>query len=330
MSVDVFGLGNALVDALVVLDERALLDEHALDRGTMHLVDDDRWHRVYDGVPKAGVAIHPGGSCANSVSTFARLGGEATFCGLVGTDDLADRYDQGLADVLGGHHLRRRPDAPTGKCLSLVSDADAQRTMITDLGTAMQLRPDEVPLDAVAGASWLHITGYLFTGGAMGDAALAALARAREAGTRVSFDLGDTFVIDHFREAVDHVIDEFADLVFMNEDEGRALAGADPERSLDQLGARAEIVVLKLGRRGSVIRRGAETFPVDARLVEAVDTTGAGDSYAGSFLFGMSRGWPLQACGDLASAVAARTVSQMGAVVRDATALIDLRDEIAP
>lgn len=330
MSVDVFGLGNALVDALVVLDERALLEENDLARGTMHLVEDDRWHRVYAHVPREQVAIHPGGSCANSVSTVARLGGSATFCGLVGTDELGDRYDEGLADVLGGHHLRRRPGAPTGKCLSLVSDADAERTMLTDLGTAMQLRPDEVPLDAVAGADWLHITGYLFTGGAMGDSALAALARAREAGTLISFDLGDTFVIDHFREAVDHVIDEFADVVFMNQEEGRALAGADPERSLDELGRRAETVVLKLGRRGSLVKRGDRVVSIEARLVEAVDTTGAGDSYAGGFLYGLTRGWPLPRCGALASAVAALTVSQMGGVVRDADALIRLRDEIAP
>lgn len=330
MSVDVFGLGNALVDALVVLDERAILVEHALDRGTMHLVEDDRWQRVYSHVPQDEVAIHPGGSCANSVSTVARLGGRATFCGLVGTDDLGDQYDAGLVDVLGAHHLRRRPGAPTGKCLSLVSDTDAERTMITDLGTAMQLQPDELPMQVVADAAWLHVTGYLFTGGAMGDSAIAALARAKEAGTLISFDLGDTFVIDHFRPAVDRVIDEFADVVFMNREEGRALAGADPEQSLDQLGARAETVVLKLGRRGSIIKRGDKVTPIDARVVDAVDTTGAGDSYAGGFLYGLTRGWPLKACGDLASAVAALTVSQMGGVVRDADALIALRDEIAP
>jgi sugar/nucleoside kinase (ribokinase family) len=330
MSVDVFGLGNALVDALVVLDERDLLREHDLDRGTMHLVDDGRWHRVYAGVPEEQVAIHPGGSCANSVSTVARLGGAATFCGLVGTDDLADRYDRGLAETLGDHHLRRRPGAPTGKCLSLVSDDDAERTMVTDLGTAMELRPDELPLEAVAGADWLHITGYLFTGGAMGDAAMAALAHAKEVGTRISFDLGDTFVIDHFRPAVDRVIDEYADVVFMNLEEGRALAGADPEQCLDALGERADTVVLKLGKRGSLIKHAGGVVPIEARRVEAVDTTGAGDSYAGGFLYGLVRGWPLETCGALASAVAALTVSQMGGVVRDADALIALRDEIAP
>ena len=330
MSVDVFGLGNALVDALVVLDERELLREHDLERGTMHLVDDARWHRVYGHVPGDQVAIHPGGSCANSVSTVARLGGASTFCGLVGTDDLGDRYDQGLTAVLGVHHLRRREGAPTGKCLSLVSDDDAERTMVTDLGTAMELSPEEVPLEAVAGARWLHITGYLFTGGAMGDSAMQALAQAKRAGTRISFDLGDTFVIDHFRPAVDRVIDEYADVVFMNREEGRVLVGADPEQSLDELGRRADTVVLKLGRRGSLIKHAGGVVQIEARRVEAVDTTGAGDSYAGGFLYGLARGWPLEACGALASAVAALTVSQMGGVVRDAGALIALRDEIAP
>jgi sugar/nucleoside kinase (ribokinase family) len=330
MGVDVFGLGNALVDALVVLDEKQLIRDHGLDRGTMHLVEDDRWQRVFAEVPQGDVAIHPGGSCANTVSTVARLGADATFCGLVGTDDLADRYDAGLTEVLGAHHLRRRPGAPTGKCLSLVGVDDAQRTMLTDLGTAMQLEPDELPMTEVAGSKWLHITGYLFTGGRMGDAAIAALERARAAGVKVSFDLGDTFVIDHFGDAVRRVIDGYTDVLFMNEEEGRALVGSDPVDALAGIAERVDVVVLKLGKRGSVVQRGAERIPIDAFLVDAVDTTGAGDTYAGGFLYGLSQGWPLEACGRLASAAASLTVSQMGGVVRDVDALARLRDSIAP
>ena len=330
MGVDVFGLGNALVDALVVLDEREIVQRHELKRGTMHLVSDAHWHGVYDEVPRQGVELHPGGSCANTGSTVSLLGGSATLWALVGQDELGDRYARGLDEVLGDHHLVRREGAPTGKCLSLVSSVDAERTMLTDLGTAMALEPEEVAMDAVEQARWLHVTGYLFTGGRMGDAAMAALDRALHAGTKVSFDLGDAFVIDHFRDAVERVIDRYADVVFMNEEEGRKLGAGDPAESLQSLGGRASTVVLKLGRRGSLIKHGSEIVPVEALQVEAVDTTGAGDSYAGGFLYGLSKGWSLESCGRLASAVAALTVGQVGGVIRDVDALAAVRDRIDP
>jgi sugar/nucleoside kinase (ribokinase family) len=330
MNVDVFGLGNALVDALVVLDDRPLLEKHQLKRGTMHLVSDERWRGVYAEVPKEGVVIHPGGSCANAVSTVALLGGTATFCGLVGTDDLAELYTAGLAAVLGEHLMVQRPGIHTGKCLSLISEDDAERTMLTDLGAAMELTPAEVPVDEVARSRWLHITGYLFTGGEMGAAAYAALDRALLAGTKVSFDVADAFVIDHFREAVDRVIERYADVVFMNEEEARKLGDGDAMESFRSLAKRVDTVVLKLGRRGSIIKRGDDVIPIEAITVDAIDTTGAGDSYAGGFLYGLSQGWPLDACGHLASAVAALTVSQLGGVIRDAAALAAVRSRVTP
>jgi sugar/nucleoside kinase (ribokinase family) len=327
---DVFGLGNALVDALVVLDEQDILVRHGLRRGTMHLVDDPVWQAVYGEVPRADVVLAPGGSCANTVSTVALLGGAATFCGLVGQDELGDSYDDGLSDVLGQHYLVRRAGSPTGKCLSLVSNEDAERTMLTDLGTSMALEPSDVPVAEVCESQWFHVTGYLFTGGRMGDAAMDALAKAHAEGTKISFDLGDTFVIKHFGDAVNKVIDDYASLVFMNREEGRALLGGDPEELLGDLSARVSVVVLKLGSEGSLVRCGDETLRISARRVEAVDTTGAGDSYAGGFLYGMAKGWDLSDCGKLASEVAALTVSQLGGVVRDRALLAAVLEAVAP
>jgi sugar/nucleoside kinase (ribokinase family) len=327
---DVFGLGNALVDALVVLDEQDILARHGLTRGTMHLVEDPVWQAVYGEVPRADVVLAPGGSCANTVSTVALLGGNATFCGLVGEDELGRGYDAGLGEVLGDHFLVQRAGSPTGKCLSLVSSSDAERTMITDLGTSMALEPGEVPVTEVCDSQWFHVTGYLFTGGRMGDAAMDALDSAVAEGTKISFDLGDTFVVNHFGEAADKVIDDYASLVFMNREEGRALLGGDPEELLGDLLERVEMVVLKLGAEGSLVARGEERIRIQAPRVEAIDTTGAGDAYAGGFLYGLAKGWTLEACGKLASAVAALTVSQVGGVVRDPSQLAAALAEVAP
>jgi sugar/nucleoside kinase (ribokinase family) len=322
LDVDVFGLGNALVDALVLLDDDApLLQRHGLWRGTMHLVDDARWHAVFSEVREHATEIHAGGSCANAVSTVSLLGGSGTFAGMVGDDALGATYERRLSEVLGVHHLRVRRGAPTGKCLSLVSRKDAERTMLTDLGTAMDLQPGELAPELPGRAGIFHLTGYLFTGGRMPETARMALDAAREAGVRISFDVADGFVVKGFRPVVDEIIENYASVVFMNEQEARLLGDGDPMRALHRIGGRVDTVVLKLGRRGSIVKNGEGIVPVEAVRVHAVDSTGAGDAYAGGFLFGLARGWDPGRCGRLASAAAALTVAQVGGVLRDAERL---------
>jgi sugar/nucleoside kinase (ribokinase family) len=247
----------------------------------------------------------------------AMLGGKSTFCGLVGADELGEAYASRLGEILGEHHLRTRGDVATGKCLSIISQDDAERTMLTDLGGAMELAAKELPVEAVETATWLHLTGYLFTGGQMGDAAMLALERAKRAGTSISFDVADAFVIQTCRETVEKVIRDYADVVFMNEEEARLLAGTDASDAVHKVSEWTETAVVKLGKRGSIIKRGELVISIDPVPVDAVDTTGAGDAYAGGFLYGLARGWELEACGHLASAVASLTVAQVGGVVRD-------------
>jgi sugar/nucleoside kinase (ribokinase family) len=321
MQIDVYGLGNALIDALVVGDDRPILDRHELRRGTMLLVDHDKWDQVYEEVRGGGVEMHPGGSCSNAVCTVAALGGSAGFCGLVGDDELGKRYAESLTALLGDNDLVHDADGSTGKCLSLVSDADAERTMLTNLGSAMALAPEGLPTDRLEASEWFFLTGYLFTGDRMPETAWKALELAKAAGVRIAFDVADAFVIEHCRDEVNRVIDEYADVVFLNEAEGRLLIGGEPSEIFTGLQDRADVVVLKRGMHGSLVRAGGITVVVDVVPVNAVDTTGAGDSYAGGFLYGLARGWDLERCGRLASAVASLTVSQVGGVVRDSDAL---------
>lgn len=328
---DVAGLGNALVDALVVVEDDALVEELGLTRGTMHPVDDARWQEVYARVRHLGVTLDSGGSCANTLATVGRLGGRALYCGQVGDDDLGRLYAERMEQACGAHALRVSSIAPTGKCLSIISGRDAERTMLTDLGAAVHLSELGDFADALRQTRFAHFTGYTLLDGPTRPVVLEAMRTAREAGAILSLDTADPFVVHTIRDLVLEVVEEHVDILFVNAEEARGLTDEEPERAIRRLAERhVGIVVVKLGAQGSLVLSEGTVRHVEPWRVRAVDTTGAGDTYAGAFLFGLSRGWDVERAGQLASRVAALTVSQIGAVVKDRAALDDALRAIAP
>ncbi|MCB9682933.1 MAG: adenosine kinase [Alphaproteobacteria bacterium] len=333
MAWDVAGLGNALMDALVVVEDAdRLLDELGLIRGTMHPVDHAEWQAVYDRVQDRGVTLESGGSCANTIATVGRLGARAVYCGQVGDDELGRVYAARMQEACGGHALRVASGLATGKCLSIVSASDAERTMVTDLGASVLLPELGGFADTLGAARIAHFTGYTMLGGPMLDVAMSGLRAAKAGGTLVSIDVADPFVVNEIRDRLWHVIDSFADVVFLNAEEARALTDQIPEHAAERIASEANVrtVVVKLGARGSIVVQDGKRYEIGVHPVKAVDTTGAGDAYAGGFLYGMLHGWDPASAGNLASAVAAATVGQLGAVVKDATTLQDLVARLRP
>ena len=165
--------------------------------------------------------------------------------------------------------------------------------------------------------------------GQMRDRMLEAIAIAKENNVQVALDVADPSVISVLRDDMYEVIREHVDIVFLNEKEAQALCGGTPESAIEELITMCSVVVVKLGSKGSLARVGNEEARTDIFTVEAVDTTGAGDSYAAGFLYGYVRDWPLERSIRLASRVAAQTVSQLGAVVRDRTLLAGIITEIS-
>ncbi|MCO4744172.1 MAG: adenosine kinase [Proteobacteria bacterium] len=331
MQRDVAGLGNALMDALVVLENDDLLTELDLHKGTMHLVDHAGWQAVYDRIRDHKVTFDSGGSCANSIATIGFLGGNATYCGQVGDDQMGAMYASRMTEATGQHALRFTGETATGKCLSIIS-ADAERTMLTDLGAAVAMRGLGDFVEEVRTAKVTHFTGYTLLEGPMRGTTLEAMLWAKQAGGTVSLDVADPFVVTQIRDLLWALLAQYVDVVFLNADEARALTDEEPERAIETIAARASVstVIVKLGAKGSLVRQNGETTIVEADMVEAIDTTGAGDAYAGAFLYGYTKGWTPASSGALASAVAALTVSQIGAVVKDRAHLETLIAEHAP
>ncbi len=328
MGWDVVGLGNALMDALVVIEDDHLLQELGLIRGTMHPVDHRAWQRAYEAVHPHEIALESGGSCANAIATVGRLGGRARYCGQVGADDLGEIYAARITEACGGHALQISATEPTGKCLSIISATDAERTMLTDLGAAIRLDELGTFADELRGAKIAHFTGYTLLEQPMRDVVLDALEEARRAETQVSLDAADPFVVVQIRDLLWELMERYASVVFLNADEARGLTGEEPTMAIHTIASHGvDTVVIKLGAEGSLVKHQDEVVHIEVRRVHAVDTTGAGDAYAGGFLYGLSRGWSAVRCARLANAVAALTVAQIGAVVKDGELLAEVRAE---
>jgi len=303
-------IGAALND-LLVLESDAFVSALGRQKGGMALCDHGDLQialsKIHDGVTSA-----PGGSACNTAVGLARLGADVTFLGKRGKDTPGLNTEKQLK-AWGLKTNLRLGDQPTGQVLSIITP-DAQRTMMTCLGAAATLSPDELSLKDFEGFDLVHLEGYLLFNTPFFDRAVEL---AKAAGCKISLDLSSFEVVGIFKEKLARVLPESIDLIIANEDEAKAYTQKDPQASLEIFAQMAEMAVVKLGKDGALLARGKERVRVKAEVVKAVDTTGAGDLWASGYLYGLSRGWSLEKSGALAAKTGAAVVQIVGAVIPD-------------
>ncbi|TWT94588.1 adenosine kinase [Stieleria varia] len=308
---DVFGVGNALVDMQSQVDD-SVLSDLKIDKGIMTLVDDEQQSAVLghlDGRPLNRCA---GGSAANTIVAVAELGGKAGFVGKIGSDAIGEFFLQDMRDL--GVAMEVTPcDAPTGTCAVLITQ-DAQRTMLTNLGASAQLSVDDIIEEPIKNSKYVYIEGYLLTGESTKAAAYRAMALAKQHGVKVAFTASDPFLVNMIRDEIWELITGPVDLFFCNELEAQSLTGqSDPIQCAAKIHEHCENVALTLGEKGSLVMHGGEAFPIEGVPTKAIDTTGAGDMYAGGLLYGITNGMSWRTAGHLGSHASSRVVAQLGA-----------------
>ncbi len=306
----IVGIGSALVDILVQSDD-AFVAQTGVPKGGMIYFDPP----VIDQVLKdAGAApqIVPGGAACNTVTGVAQMGGDTRFLGKRGRDEFGERFEAALLRH-GVDTLLVESATPTGRVLSLITP-DSQRTMLTYLGASSEMRPDEVSPAAFKDCAVALIEGYLVYNH---DLFQHAMHSAHEAGARIALDLASFTVVEENHRALASTVDRYVDILMVNEDEARAFTGQTDEiAALGMLTAQAELAVVKLGARGSLIGCGDQIITVPAHGEGAVvDTTGAGDLWASGFLYGLVQGLPLGQCGRLASVCGYEVCRVVGASI---------------
>jgi sugar/nucleoside kinase (ribokinase family) len=311
---NVYGMGAALVDTEIEVDDR-FLSSAGIDKGVMTLVDEPRQDELLQLLEHHMVASRraSGGSAANSVIATRCFGGTAFYSCKVADDENGRFYlaDMARAGVDCNRFAGTEPGT-TGKCLVMITP-DAERTMNTFLGISSTLGESDLDTTALRDSEYLYIEGYLVTSASGRAAAVAARRIAETAGVRTALSFSDPGIVAHFRDGLQEMLGEGVDLLFCNQAEALEWTGASRlEEAAEMLRATARAFAITLGGDGALLFDGRAYHRVAAQAVRAIDTNGAGDMFAGAYLYGITNGYDAAAAGLLANMAAAELVTHYG------------------
>ena len=305
----VLGLGNALVDILVRIQDDKLLAALDLPKSCMTLVSAGQVNAILKKIDGFEMQETCGGSAANTISGLARLGVGTGYIGKIGHDP----YGEFFAAEMRRHGTDARMfygASQTGRALGLITP-DSERTFATFLGAAVELDAIDLSPELFRGYDYFHIEGYSVQNHAL---ARTALRLAKEAGLEVSLDLASHNVVRENLAFLQEMVGRYVDIVFANEDESMAFSGAaSPAEALVSISPQCRIAVVKLGKKGSLVKHKEELHDIGCIPAKAIDTTGAGDLYAAGFLYGLIRGYALPVCGRIGSLLSGKVVEVVGA-----------------
>lgn len=326
----IIGIGNALVDVLVQMKDDTLLSRLQLPKGGMTVIDEQRMQELNRHMQ----ALHPyratGGSASNTILALANLGAKPGYIGKIGRDEtgafFADTFRK-----LGVRTLLSQCDTPSGVANTFIS-ADGERTFGTYLGAAAQMTPDEITADLFSGYDILYIEGYLVLNAELMEKICRT---AKEAGLTLCLDLGSYNMVQAMRPLYQHLIQEYIDIVFANEEECAAYTGtANPDEGLRLIAGQCQLAIVKLGGKGAVAMWGASSpkygqkAEAPALKVDVRDTTAAGDFFAGGFLYALCTGASLDKCLQTGALLSGYVIQVVGTRLTD-EAWKEIRDLIS-
>ena len=310
-TVDLIGLGNAIVDIIVNIEDK-FLEINNLDKGSMNLINSDESHRLLENCKL--IKQISGGSSANTVVCLAELGNHVQFIGRVKNDQFGNFFSENIK--LSKTIFNTPPTiegASTAHSIILITP-DAQRTMCTYLGASIEFEPKDIDFSLLKESKYLNLEGYIWDSELAKNAFIKAAQIAKQSNTKIILSLSDSFCVDRHRESFLELIDNYVDIVFCNESEVLSLFKKDKlVNCQEDLSSLCELVVVTLGRNGSLIINKNVIEEVKSITKEKIiDTTGAGDIYAGGFIHGLIKNYSLKKCGEIGSICAGQIITQLG------------------
>ncbi|MGX5202428.1 adenosine kinase [Aliikangiella sp. IMCC44632] len=309
----VYGIGNALVDFEIetTAEELASLE---VEKGVMTLIEEERQGELFMAFKGKQHSRACGGSAANTIIGAQSLGAQCFYSCKVANDETGHFYrddllNHGVASNLASEALS---DGKTGKCLVLITP-DADRTMNTFLGITGDINANQLDKEALLQSEYVYVEGYLASSPSALSAVDAAKDMIKNTSTKMAVSLSDPNMVKFCRAGLDQIIGDGVEIIFANYDEATLFTQmSNLQDALNELLKFATTVVVTLGPKGAVVATKQQLIEITGHTVEAIDTNGAGDLFAGSFLYALTHGFSLQQAGQIASYASSLLVTQFG------------------
>ncbi len=308
---DVFGVGNALVDIIVFVEDH-FLNEKQICKGVMTLVDETIQGSLLSELHDYKKTLRSGGSAANTMIALANSGGTGCYTGKVSHDTYGEFYKKDIEEAGIFFETTPDPTGHTGTCIVLTTP-DAERTMLTSLGISSTLSPSDIDEERLKKSQYVYVEGYLWDRESSKKASELTFRLAKEHGVKTSFTYSDPFCVHRTREEFLDLTKSWVDVVFCNLEEAYALTGKDsPESALEEISALAPLVFMTIGKEGAWVAYEQKKVRVPGFPVKPLDTTGAGDAFAAGVLYGLTHGYTPEKSARWGNYVASRIVQEIG------------------
>lgn len=307
----IFGIGNPLIDVVINVEDNDLKNL-GVDKGIMHLVDENRQKEIMSYFKNISPIYHPGGSAPNTLVACAGLEITGVISGKIGNDKFGEIY-KSQVEKYGITSRLVIGDGPTGSSIILVTP-DGERTMNTHLGMCQDFSIADIDESLLAKADIFYFTGYMWDTDSQKSAIKHALSIAKENRIKVIFDVADPFAVQRYRDAFLTLIEEEADVVFANQAELSILFDTkDINVAANSLGRIVNIAAVKLGKEGCLVIENGNLCKITSRPIIAKDSTGAGDMFAAGFIAALSKGYSGKAAGKIGGYLAEEIIQIPGA-----------------
>jgi sugar/nucleoside kinase (ribokinase family) len=309
----IYGVGNALVD-IDFETSMETIQKLNIDKGVMTLVDANKHLQLLEDLSGIKHVMACGGSAANTVMAVNQLGSKTFLSCKVSNDSHGNFYYEEL--IRNGVHTNLEKDnrqhGTTGSCLVLVTP-DADRTMNTHLGISETLSHNELREEAIKETEYLYVEGYLASSPTGCEAAVIALKHARKNGVKTAISLSDPNMIAYCKAGLLEMLNGGIDLLFCNEEEAKLFCQTDDMNEVcESLKKYTRTFAITQGAKGSLVFDGEQFFDVGATDVPVVDTVGAGDMFAGGFIYALTQGYGYESAGIIGGITASKIVTKYG------------------
>jgi sugar/nucleoside kinase (ribokinase family) len=310
---NVYGVGNAIVDIITEV-EHDFFEKNQVEKGVMTLVDEKRQQHLMKAINMEKSKLSGGGSAGNTVAAINQFGGKSFYSCLVAKDELGKFFLEDLKknSVATNRSYESCPEGESGRCLVMTSP-DAQRTMNTFLGVSSFLAPEHLDEEAIQQSEYVYLEGYLVASPKGLEAMKEAKKMAERNKVLVALTFSDPSMVKYFSTQMQEIVGASVDLLFCNDEEAMIYTGTNSIlEAREKLKEVAKRFVITLGSNGALIFDGDTFIGIEPYKVLAVDTNGAGDMFAGAFMYAITNGHSFADAGKLASLASSKVVSQWG------------------